>query len=349
MPGAWSTPRCSHAGLACSSTRSAGDRPESVTIHETGHQFWYGIVGNNEFEHAWLDEGLNTFADDRVLWREYGEPARVHRFFKPPDERSGFLPVALRGFRYGWIYGDRLGRYRPSAGVDVQSTPTYRYHPRHGSNTSYSKTALWLGTLERHLGWEPLRRILATFFERYAFRHPTADDFVRTAVEVGGAELEPLLREFLSGRTFDYSVDSVSSRPAAPRGLVGRGRDLAFQDPEVPGEEGASAGAQLVRSEVMVRRRGTGRFPVDVLMVFEDGSEVRRAWSGRGSWEIFAEEREAALAYAVVDPDRVLLLDLQPSNNSLLAEPRPRRAAVKWTARWLLWLQDWLTGFGFFV
>ena len=31
--------------------------PEGVTVHEAGHQFWYGIVGSNEFEHAWMDEG----------------------------------------------------------------------------------------------------------------------------------------------------------------------------------------------------------------------------------------------------------------------------------------------------
>ena len=33
-----------------------------MTVHECGHQFWYGLVGNNEFEHAWIDEGLNTFS-----------------------------------------------------------------------------------------------------------------------------------------------------------------------------------------------------------------------------------------------------------------------------------------------
>lgn len=46
--------------------------PESVTIHEAGHQFWYGLVGNNEFEAAWLDEGFNSFTDSEVLFKHYG-------------------------------------------------------------------------------------------------------------------------------------------------------------------------------------------------------------------------------------------------------------------------------------
>jgi hypothetical protein len=47
-------------------------RPESVTVHEAGHQFWYGLVGNNEPEAAWLDEGFNSYTDSEVLWRTYG-------------------------------------------------------------------------------------------------------------------------------------------------------------------------------------------------------------------------------------------------------------------------------------
>lgn len=46
--------------------------PESVTVHEAGHQFWYGLVGNNEPEAAWLDEGFNSFTDSETLFREYG-------------------------------------------------------------------------------------------------------------------------------------------------------------------------------------------------------------------------------------------------------------------------------------
>ncbi|MGB6001146.1 MAG: M1 family metallopeptidase, partial [Thermoanaerobaculia bacterium] len=50
-----------------------GGSPEGVTIHEAGHQFWYALVGNKEFEHAWLDEGLNTFSTSRTYNQAYGK------------------------------------------------------------------------------------------------------------------------------------------------------------------------------------------------------------------------------------------------------------------------------------
>ncbi len=45
---------------------------ESTAVHECGHQFVYGLIGNNEFEEAWLDEGLNSWADSEALMRRYG-------------------------------------------------------------------------------------------------------------------------------------------------------------------------------------------------------------------------------------------------------------------------------------
>ncbi|MCZ6670226.1 MAG: M1 family metallopeptidase [Acidobacteria bacterium] len=40
--------------------------PENVTIHEFGHQYWYGIMASNEFEEPWLDEGINTYVSSLV-------------------------------------------------------------------------------------------------------------------------------------------------------------------------------------------------------------------------------------------------------------------------------------------
>ncbi len=45
---------------------------EIVTTHEFGHQYWYGIVGSNEFEEPWLDEGLTDDSEHRVMALAYG-------------------------------------------------------------------------------------------------------------------------------------------------------------------------------------------------------------------------------------------------------------------------------------
>ena len=70
-------------------------RPESVTVHECGHQFWYGLVGNNEFESAWLDEGLNSYTDSEVLWRVFGAKRETTDY--------GVLPID--GRRVGGVPG----------------------------------------------------------------------------------------------------------------------------------------------------------------------------------------------------------------------------------------------------
>ena len=53
--------------------------------------------------------------------------------------------------------------------------------------------------------------------------------------------------------------------------------------------------------------------------------------------------------HAEVDPDRVLLLDLNATNNSFTLQPKGRQAARKWSLAWLIWLQDHLLTYGFFV
>ena len=52
---------------------------------------------------------------------------------------------------------------------------------------------------------------------------------------------------------------------------------------------------------------------------------------------------------AQVDPDRVLLLDVNYTNNSQTLRPRTALAARKWSLAWLIWLQDHLLTYGFFV
>ncbi|PYR53963.1 MAG: hypothetical protein DMF95_02020 [Acidobacteria bacterium] len=121
--------------------------PEGVTVHEAGHQFWYGIVGNNEFEDAWMDEGFNTFSTARAVAEVYDPNYLALRYF------GGFIPWVFRDIALGReTEGNRLAGYRRDAKSDAQSTPTYRYFPATGGSITYNKTALFQNRLA-HAGY----------------------------------------------------------------------------------------------------------------------------------------------------------------------------------------------------
>jgi hypothetical protein len=199
---------------------------------------------------------------------------------------------------------------------DVQATPTWQYWPGSASAISYNKTALWMHTLERMLGWETTQRILSTYFQRHSFTHPTPDDFFAVVNEVAGQDLTWFFDEVHRGaKTFDYAVE-----------LTRRGE----------------------RTTVVARRLGDGVFPVTVVLRLEDGSAQGWTWDGRDPWKAF-EHSGAAPVSAEVDPDRVLVLDVDRTNNSVTLDPAAPRAATKWSLAWLIWLQDHLLTYGFFV
>jgi Peptidase family M1 domain len=330
---------------------AGGGSPEGVTVHECGHQFWYGIVGNNEFESAWMDEGFNTFSTARAMEVTYGSSSYVKRYLNPPgaDRLAGFLPLKFGSIAVDRIIGgDRLDGYREAATSDRQSTPTYLYFPSTGGAHSYNKTALWLHTLERTLGWDVLQKILSTYFERYKFHHPRPDDFFAVANEVSGQDLTWFFDQvYRSSNDFDYGIDDVRSDPVEVRGFEETDGKLV-PPAKTSGESKEKPGGPF-RTEVVVRRYGAATFPVTVLLSFEDGSEVRHEWDGIDRWKLYVEERPSKLAYAVVDPERKLVLDLYYTNNSKLLEPKAKLPARKWASKWMIWLQDFLATFAFFV
>jgi len=294
-----------------------GSQPESVTIHEAGHQFFYGVVATNEFEHAWMDEGFNTFATARVMDTAMpGRFGRMERYF------GGFVPwVFTAGSWTRAIDGNRLDAYRPVATSDVQSTPTWQYWPGSASQISYNKTALWLATLERYLGWETTQRILSTHFARGAFRHPTPEEFFAIANDVSGSDLTWFFDATVrSSSAFDYAVTQVTNTPLAD----------GFE------------------SIVVVRRIEEGVFPTIIKRTYDDGSSDTVAWDGKARWQAITGRQASRLVRVEVDPDRILLLDVNYTNNSWTAAPRSAAAAHKWSMRWIGWLQEVMLTYAFF-
>lgn len=291
--------------------------PEGVTVHEAGHQFWYGIVGNNEFEDAWMDEGFNTFSTARAVAQNYDPNYYAPRFF------GGFVPYVIRDIVIRReTDGNGLRSYRAVAKSDAQSTPSYRYYPSTGGGITYSKTGLWLNTMERWLGWPVLQRAMSTHFARWKFKHPKPQDFFAIVNETTGRDLGWYFDQvYRSSNVFDYGVQELKSAPENGR----------------------------YRTTVVVRRYGEAIFPVDVLVKFTSGEAMTEHWDGRDRWKLYTYDRAAEATSAEVDPNHVLLLDINRTNNSRTLAPKGGEAATKWSMKWMVWLQDALLTYGFFV
>jgi hypothetical protein len=288
-----------------------------TTAHEAGHQWWYGMVASNEFEHAWMDEGLTTFSTARVIEQSF-EPNYVEqRFF------GTFIPWPITGVVFGRYDNDRLSGYRDNAEADAQATPTWRYWPATATFISYNKTALWLHTLENHLGWPLLQKILATYFERFKFRHPKPDDFFAVVNEVSGRDLTWFFDQVhRSSNTFDYAIQDMRSD------RIGNGS---------------------YRTSIVVRRHGEATFPVEVVTTFAGGVQVKERWDGLERRVIYQYERPERATSAHVDPRRVLLLDTNTTNNSRTLAPQGGQASLKWALSWMVWLQQLMLSYGFFA
>ena len=314
-------------------------RPEGVTVHEVGHQWWYGMSASNEFEESWLDEGLNSWSESRVQKMAYSPSRYMTRFF-------GGIPFVFGSLEIPFETAS-LASVRRSGQADIMTRRGWEYRDNTSYRTnSYSKPEMMLWTLERWLGEETMLKAMKTFFQRYRFQHPTTQDFIDTFNEVAPDDLSWFFKEtFFSSERFDYAIEAArSTRIPQPEGIFDDGpvHPISSEDDE-PEDQ------REYLTEVVVGRLEGARFPVEVLMVFDDGEEVRREWDGQDRWHRFSFQKPSRLKYAEVDPDRKLLLDIDPTNNSRYrsTEEGFALATRKWAAKWLFWLQNLLETMAF--
>jgi hypothetical protein len=138
---------------------------------------------------------------------------------------------------------------------------------------------------------------------------------------------------------FDYGVERFASAVPETRGFTANANP-SFEERRQDG---------TYRTTVVVRRFGEAFFPVDVLTKFENGEEAREKWDGRDRWRVYTYDRPSRATSAEVDPDRVLLLDVNYTNNSRTLAPRADMAGAKWSLAWMVWFQDLLLTWAFFV
>lgn len=290
---------------------------EGVTIHEFGHQYFYGLCASNEDAWPFLDEGLNSYAENESMtaWKGAG---------------SGIDFLGLR-------IGD----------VEAQSTRARAYAhdepvARHAGDFAtgaaygalvYSRTAAILETVARSWGKAKMDHAMGVYTRRYRFKHPTPEDFLRViAAEIDPAAADAMRTAFFDKGFIDYAVTQASSHVARPpAGLYDRAgkRETVTAD---------GAGSSAYEGSVLVLRRGNLVIPTEIELVAADGSRSRQPIDGAAETRVFYRG-SSPLRAAVVDPDHRVVIDQDPSNNHGTAWGQKTAGAPRVFERGLYWAE----------
>jgi hypothetical protein len=287
--------------------------PEMVTMHEFGHAYFMGILASNEFEEPWLDEGVNSFWEQRMVDHYYGGGYGLLKF--------PFLRISDLDFSRLQYITDKS---RTAATNDMWS-----WNYPHGTYDvmSYAKTSMWLNTLQGLIGEENMNHVFREYYRRWAFKNPSGKDFIAVVNDVVrqdlgnkyGPDMNWFFDEVLYGNGIcDYSVIGVSNKKITGyRGVIIEGDSVRIEKPDRKADT-------LTRSMVMLERPGDVIIPVDVLIHFDNGDEVREQWDGKARTKDYTYEGMREIQWVKIDPDNKMPLDVNRINNSYTLKSNTR-------------------------
>ncbi len=289
---------------------------EVVVEHEFGHQYWYGMVATNEFEDAWMDEGINSYTEVKVLDSIFGRNTSV---------------MDLGGITLGERQEQRVS-YIGVADRDPMAQNAYSYVGMNSyGGITYGKTASVLLTLEGIIGKDTMAKAMQTYFMKYRFTHPVKEDFLKTIEEVAGKDLHWYFNQAVYGsNVLDYEILSVNSFPVN-----------WYEEKKDKKADKKAKDDTVYQSYVTVHRKEDFVMPVDVEVKFDNGEEVRERWDGQSRWTRFGYQKKAKVVSAEIDPDHTVQLDRNDFNNSFVVEPNSK-PTQKISTYWLF-VTQWLS------
>ncbi|MCH5583893.1 M1 family metallopeptidase [Shimazuella sp. AN120528] len=146
----------------------------NVVVHELAHQWWYGVVGNNQAKEPWLDEGLTTFSEFLYMQKRMKQ-----------DDAPWLKRVAIKT--------DEIHR---SAGI-TSAQRLYDYPDELYGIMVYLRPAAMMFALMDEIGEKKVMKILNTYYHQYQFKIATTSDFLRIANQVAGKNLTPFFEKWL--------------------------------------------------------------------------------------------------------------------------------------------------------
>ncbi|MFH1361018.1 MAG: M1 family aminopeptidase [Candidatus Omnitrophota bacterium] len=180
---------------------------EFLIAHEIGHQWFYNLVGVNEFSEMWLEEGVNSYFILAYLENKYGFDADVIEW---PKDLDWLLPNF--SFRRARDY-----RYKILARIDLNYPLTSKLssykEPSSIFSLTYGKGASIVSMLRYVISDEAFARVFQRIFKDYRHRNFSVEQLIKLCEEEGGRDLRWFFSEWLeTTESCDYAVGSVRGK-----------------------------------------------------------------------------------------------------------------------------------------
>lgn len=221
---------------------------ELVIMHEVGHNWFYGMLGSNERRDAFLDEGINSFLEYKYMERYHGfnNITNFKKLLKGYDLIGDIGEWHLIQLAYGILVNTGLDE-------PLNKRPEEYYSAVYFGVTYQKGTALMLA-LEWLIGEDAFWRGMKAYFERYAGKHPTREDFFAIMEEVSGQDLDWFFNEWYNKATYcDLKIGKTQTQKTAS----------GFET------------TVFVENSASMQR-----MPAPVYLVTESGDTIEGRWSG---------------------------------------------------------------------
>jgi hypothetical protein len=171
-----------------------------VTVHESMHDWYHGVLGSNEALHPWMDEGFTTYATSRII-------GHINRVTKGETEQA--VTIDNIGSNSGQRSYLRLAQSGVEEPLSTHSDH-YNLNGAYGAS-SYQKGATWMSQMGYVMGEEARDKALLAYFNEWKFKHPNPNDLLRSFEKSSGLELDWYNEYFVfTTKQVDYGVKEVA-------------------------------------------------------------------------------------------------------------------------------------------
>lgn len=313
----WDSPRPGlyGAGQVVATTRWLGRaherQPDRLVVGSIAREYWLTHIKAASRDDAAFINGVSDYLAVRTMHTIFlGTHDYDRRYF------GGFVPHVVRALPLSLRPDDSRPQVTWFAELDRVRALDEGETPDGIARRRRVVTALF--TLERLIGWPTLQVALEQYWMQPGATH---SDFSALVEQVSGRRIGPFVAHALGDQTFDYAVGNLTS--------------TSTRDDAHPYE-----------TAVTVTRDGGVVPEIEVAVWFADGSDVRERWDGANATHTFRFASRAPARAAQIDPQGLLLLDRNRSNNSRMLARSTNPLAIRGTLRWLVWLQNVMLTYG---